>query len=58
MALVYAKVYCKLKAGDASAREMAKANTGNVDKDALALHQGIDLARRGRIEAWRFAPRT
>jgi peptidoglycan hydrolase-like protein with peptidoglycan-binding domain len=36
MALVYARVYCKLKAGDAAATEMAKANTGNTDKDALA----------------------
>jgi LAS superfamily LD-carboxypeptidase LdcB/peptidoglycan hydrolase-like protein with peptidoglycan-binding domain len=36
MALVYARVYCKLKAGDAAAREMAKANTGNTDRDALA----------------------
>ena len=38
MALVYARVYCKLKAGDAAAREMAKANTGDKDKDALALY--------------------
>lgn len=36
MALVYGRVYCKLKAGDAAAKEMAKANTGNADKDALA----------------------
>jgi hypothetical protein len=36
MALVYAKVYCKLKAGDPFVKEMAKANTGNTDKDALA----------------------
>jgi peptidoglycan hydrolase-like protein with peptidoglycan-binding domain len=36
MALVYAKNYCKLKAGDATATEMAKAKTGNSDKDALA----------------------
>jgi hypothetical protein len=36
MAVVYARVYCKLKAGDAAAKEMAKANTGNTDKDALA----------------------
>jgi peptidoglycan hydrolase-like protein with peptidoglycan-binding domain len=36
MALVYARVYCKLKAGDAAVMEMAKANTGNTDKDALA----------------------
>lgn len=36
MAVVYARVYCKLKAGDAAAKEMAKANTGNAEKDALA----------------------
>lgn len=38
MALVYARVYCKLKAGDAAVTEMAKANTGNSDKDALAYY--------------------
>jgi hypothetical protein len=38
MALVYARVYCQLKAGDAAALEMAKANTGNVQADALALY--------------------
>jgi hypothetical protein len=36
MAVVYARVYCKLKSEDVVAREMAKANTGNSDKDALA----------------------
>lgn len=36
MALVYARVYCKLKAGDAAVSEMAKANTGDGAKDALA----------------------
>ncbi len=36
MAVVYAKVYCKLRNGDAAATEMAKANTGNADTDALA----------------------
>ena len=36
MAVVYAKVYCKLKAGDPVAKEIAKANTGNAEKDALA----------------------
>jgi uncharacterized protein YcbK (DUF882 family) len=36
MALVYARVYCKLKAGDGAAVEMAKADTGNTDRDALA----------------------
>jgi hypothetical protein len=38
MALVYARVYCKLKDGDAAAREMAKANTGNGSLDALAQY--------------------
>jgi hypothetical protein len=36
MAIVYAMVYCKLNAGDAAATEMAKANTGDADRDALA----------------------
>ncbi|WP_013321298.1 hypothetical protein [Gloeothece verrucosa] len=41
MALVYGRVYCKLKAGDAAAKEMAKANTGNTEKDALAHYAQI-----------------
>lgn len=41
MALVYARVYCKLKAGDSAAVEMAKANTGNAAKDALAWYAEI-----------------
>jgi hypothetical protein len=36
MALVYARVYCKLKAGDPAAMEMAKPIKGNDGKDALA----------------------
>lgn len=36
MALVFAKVYCKLRGGDAAATEMAKANTGDANLDALA----------------------
>jgi hypothetical protein len=36
MALVFAKVYCKFKAGDAAAVEMAKANTGDANLDAFA----------------------
>ena len=36
MAVIYTKVYCQLKAGNPFAKEMAKANTGNSDKDALA----------------------
>lgn len=39
MAVVYARVYYKLKAGDAVAQEMAKANTGNTEKDALAHYE-------------------
>jgi hypothetical protein len=41
MALVYARVYCKLKAGDAAAAEMAKANTGVAAKDALEWFKKI-----------------
>jgi hypothetical protein len=53
MALVYARVYCKLKAGDAAAVEMAKANTGDNNKDALAwfnqefLNEGMDNSTDG-----------
>jgi hypothetical protein len=36
MALVFARAFCNLKAGDGAALEMAKANTGNAQKDALA----------------------
>ena len=36
MALTYARVYCKLKGGDAAAAEMAKAVTSDASKDALA----------------------
>lgn len=38
MAVVYARVFCKLKAGDAAAIEMAKAKTQNENKDALAFY--------------------
>jgi hypothetical protein len=38
MALVFARVYCRLKQGDAAALEMSKANTGNRRKDALAWY--------------------
>ena len=53
MAVVYARVFCKLKAGDAAALEMAKANTGNSAKDALAwydqqfLDAGMDNSADG-----------
>lgn len=36
MALVYARVYCKYRAGDPAALEMGKAATGNAAKDALS----------------------
>src|SRR2546422_446301 len=38
MAVVYARVYCKLKAGDAAATEMAKARTNDGTRDALAWY--------------------
>jgi hypothetical protein len=53
MAVVYARVHCKLKAGDAAALEMAKANTGDGAKDALAwysqqfLDAGMDNSAAG-----------
>lgn len=39
MTVVYARVFCKLKAGDPAAVEMAKANTGSSDHDALAWYE-------------------
>ena len=36
MALVYARVYCKLRSGDAAALEMARARTADTNRDALA----------------------
>jgi hypothetical protein len=44
MALVYARMHCKLKAGDAAAVEMAKAKTADVDRDALAWYDQIFTA--------------
>lgn len=41
MALAYARVYCKLKAGDAAAAEMAKAKTTDTAKDALAWYAQV-----------------
>jgi hypothetical protein len=38
MAVAFARVYCKLKSGDDSAHEMAKANTGDDSKDCLAWY--------------------
>jgi hypothetical protein len=53
MAVAYARVYCKWKSGDVFAREMAKANTGDDSRDALAwyhpefLKTGMDNAADG-----------
>jgi hypothetical protein len=53
MAVTYARVYCKWKSGDVFAREMAKANTGDGSRDALAwyhpefLEAGMDNAADG-----------
>ncbi|HEY4965704.1 MAG TPA: hypothetical protein VII28_04860 [Puia sp.] len=53
MAVAYARVYCKLKSGDDSAKEMAKANTGDENKDCLAwynpefLNLGMDNSSDG-----------
>src|SRR6266849_5811835 len=41
MALVYARAYCKLKAGDAAAVEMANAKTTDAERDALAWYSEI-----------------
>jgi hypothetical protein len=38
MAVVYARVYCKLKAGDPAALEMAKAKTADPARDVLAFY--------------------
>jgi hypothetical protein len=38
MALVYARTYCRFGASDAFALEMAKANTGDEARDALAWY--------------------
>jgi len=41
MAVVFARVLCKLQAGDPAAKEMAKANTGNAARDALAHYDEV-----------------
>jgi hypothetical protein len=46
MTLVFARAYCKLRAGDSAAREMARASSGNTEKDALA-HYAPEFARLG-----------
>ena len=38
MAVVYAQVYAKLRTGDPAATEMAKANSGDADRDVLAWY--------------------
>jgi hypothetical protein len=54
MALAYATVVRKYERGDGAAYEMAKADTGNDDVDALALYRsefqkhGMDNSRPGR----------
>ena len=40
MALAFAQTYMKLKEGDSSAEDMAKANTHNADYDALSWYAG------------------
>jgi len=53
MAISYTRVYCKWKSGNDSAKEMAKAQTGDVDKDCLTwYHQeflglGMDNGKDG-----------
>lgn len=44
MAVVYARAYCKLKAGDAAASDMASAKTADGDHDALAWYDAIFAA--------------
>ena len=46
MALVFARALCKLSAGDPAAIEMAKANTGDPQRDALA-HYSDEFRRAG-----------
>jgi hypothetical protein len=43
MAVAYARVYCKLQAGDPAAREMAKADTSDPDLDGLSWYRQIFL---------------
>jgi len=41
MAVVFARMLCKLRAGDDAAVEMAKKNTGNASKDVLAHYNEV-----------------
>lgn len=44
MALVYARVYCKLKAGDPAVLEMAKAKSAGNNQDVLVFYDPIFVA--------------
>jgi hypothetical protein len=55
MALVFARTLCKLKAEDPFALEMAKADAGNDDRDALAHCRSICGRRYGQLS---FGPDT
>jgi hypothetical protein len=44
MAVTYGRVYCKLKAGDPAALEMAKAKTADPGRDVLAFYNGFFAA--------------
>jgi N-acetylmuramoyl-L-alanine amidase/Putative peptidoglycan binding domain len=41
MALVYGRVYCKFKAGDPAALDMASKNSGDLARDALAWYNDV-----------------
>lgn len=41
MAVAYARAYCKLKAGDAAATEVAKADTSAPDTDAISFYSDV-----------------
>jgi hypothetical protein len=41
MAVIFARVLCKLRAGDAAPVEMAKKNTGDAARDVLAHYDGV-----------------
>ena len=38
MSVAYAQIYAKFKTGDRAATEMARANIGDADRDALAWY--------------------
>ncbi len=41
MALVYGRMYCKFKAGDLAALDMANKNSGDIARDALAWYDDV-----------------